>query len=198
MLFRSGAEQIFLGRLSKLWGAAHGKELAAASVTVHRFNSGSTWVKKVCSVIWDHIHLMWLERNQDRHGREQKEKAERARQRSLREAAARHRHKEGGNLDLGAAGRPIFCSARARHREKESSAREAGMWLSACRPALVASKARVMEQRQAMRKCSNARGATAPGEGHSSAGSADDGVPAEPIIADPEADLREVIDDSSP
>lgn len=49
-----------------------------------------------------------------------------------------------------------------------------------------------------MRKYSNAGGATAPGEGYSSAGSADDGEPIEPIIADPEADLRDVINKSSP
>ena len=167
---------MFLGRFSKLWGVTHDKEIAATSVTKHRLNDGSAWVKKVCSVAWDHIHLMWLERSQDRHGREQKEKAERTRQRSLREAAARHRRKERGSLGLGAADRPIFYSAHARHREKESSAREVGMWLSTYRPILVASKARAMEQRQAVRKSSNARGATAPGEGYSSADSADGGV----------------------
>ena len=118
--------------------------------------------------------------------------------RSLREAAARHRHKERGNLDLDAADRSIFYSSHSRHREKESSAREVDMWLSTYRPTLVASKARVMEQRQAMRKCSNTRGAAAPDEGHSSAGSAGDGEPAEPIAAGPDAGLRNAIGESSP
>ena len=52
-----GMEQIFLGRFSKLWGATHGKEIAATSVTKHRFNDGHAWVRKVCSVIWDHAML---------------------------------------------------------------------------------------------------------------------------------------------
>ena len=104
-----------------------------------------------------------------------------------------HRHKERGNLDLDAADKSIFCSTHTRHREKESSAREAGMWLSTYRPILVASKTRVMEQRQAMRKYNKTGGATAPDEGHSSAGSAGGGEPAEPIIADPGA-----IDESNP
>ena len=63
---------------------------------------------------------------------------------------------------------------------------------------LAASSARAMEQRQAVRKCSNARGAAAPGEGHSSAGSADGGEPIEHIIAGPEAGLRDAISKSSP
>ena len=49
-----------------------------------------------------------------------------------------------------------------------------------------------------MTKCSNAGGAAAPGEGHSSAGSGGDGEPAEPTVAGPEADLRGAISESSP
>ena len=40
--------------------------------------------------------------------------------------------------------------------------------------------------------------ALGPGEGRSSAGSGGDGEPVEPIVADPEADLRDAIDESNP
>ena len=87
---RAGAEQAFLGRFSKLRSATHGKEAKATSVAKHRLNDGQAWVRRVCSAIWGHAHLMWLERNQGRHGREPKERAGRARQKSLQEVAARH------------------------------------------------------------------------------------------------------------
>ena len=67
----AGLEQVLLGRLSKLWGATHGKEIAATSVTKHRFNDGSAWVRKVCSVAWGRARLARLGRSQGRRGREQ-------------------------------------------------------------------------------------------------------------------------------
>ena len=109
-----------------------------------------------------------------------------------------HRHRDGGSLGLTKAERPIFYGTYARHEEKESSAREADMWLSTYRPAMVPSKARVAEQRQALRRHSKAGEAAALGEGHSSAGSGGGGEPAEPAIAGPAAGLRGATHDSSP
>ena len=55
-----------------------------------------------------------------------------------------------------------------------------------------------MEQRKAMRKQSKPKGALDPDEGCSSADSGGDGESAESIVADPDADLRDVIDESNP
>ena len=193
-----GMEQIFLGRFSKLWSATHDKEIAATSVTKHRFNDGHAWVRKVCSVIWDHIHLMWLERNQDRHGREPKEKAERARQRNLREIAWWHRSKECGLLGATELEESIFYSSYRKHKERESSAREVGMWLSTYRPVLAPCQARAKEQRLAERKYGKAAALGVAGGGHSSAGSAGDEEPAEPALAGPEARPAEATGSSTP
>ena len=68
-------------------------------------------MKKVCAVIWDHVHQMWLERNLDRHGREAKEQAGRARLRSLREAKMRHERKAAGLARAAGIGKALLCSA---------------------------------------------------------------------------------------
>lgn len=192
---RAGPKQVLLGRLSKLWSAAHGRELDATSVAKHRFNDGPAWVRRICSVAWDHIHLMWLERSQGRHGREPKERTERARQRSLREIAMWHKCKERGLLDATEAEKPLFyCGYRA-HLKAESSARDVGMWLSTCtcRPVLVLREARAREQRMAKRKHGKSSGDEGTDEGHSSADFVGDGEPAEPMLVDPDAGLRGII-----
>ena len=109
---------------------------------------------------------MWLERNQDRHGREQKEKTERARRRSLREIAMWRRGKPRGLLGMPGGEEPFFYSSYRRHLEKESPARAAGMWqLRACRPVLAACKARAAEQRIAARKYGNSNATAGIAEG---------------------------------
>ena len=141
---------------------------------------------------------MWLERSQGRHGREPKEKAERARQRNLREAARRRRSKERGLLDAAELEEPIFCSSYRKHREREPPAREAGMWLSSHRPVLASCQARAKEQRLAERKYGKAAAAGVAGGGCSSAGSAGDEEPVESMLVDPETHLIEIIGNSTP
>ena len=136
---------------------------------------------------------MWLGRSQGRHGREQKKRAERARRRSLREAAARRRGKSRGLLGLPAGEQPIFCCSCKRHFEKEPSAKEAGMWLRAYRPVLVACKARAKEQRMAERKHGKPSAGGGAAEGPSSLSSAGGGEPAEPELVDPDVDLLDII-----
>ena len=145
-------------------------------------------------MIWDHIHLMWLERNQDRHGREQKERAERARRRNLREIAVWHRGKPRGLLGMPGGEEPFFYSSYRRHLEKESSARAADMWLRTYRPVLVACKARAMEQRITARKYGSSNANAGIAEGHSSPGSAGDGEPAEPVLVGPDVELLGIIE----
>ena len=72
------------------------------------------------------------------------------------------------------------------------------MWLSTLRPILVACKARVAEKRKAMRKQNKSKGTLDPDEGYSIADSGGDGESVESIVADPDADLRDVIDESNP
>ena len=155
-------------------------------------------MRKARSATWGHAHLMWLERNQDRHGREPKEKAERARQRSLREIAWWHRSKERGLLGAAELEEPIFYSSYRKHKEREPSAREAGMWLSTYRPALAPCQARAKEQRLAKRKYGRAATLGVADGGYSSADSAGDEEPAEPVLAGPEARLAEAAGSSTP
>ena len=137
---------------------------------------------------------MWLGRNQDRHGREQKERAERARRRSLREIAMWRRGKPRGLPGMPGGEELFFYSSYRRHLEKEPPARAAGMWLRAYRPVLVACKARAAEQRIAARQHGSSNANAGIAEGHSSPGSADGGEPAEPALAGPDVELLDIIE----
>ena len=88
------------------YSATHGGKLGSASAAKRRLSGGSAWVRKACAAASGHAHAAQLGRSQGRHGREAKESTERARQRSLREAAA---------LRLA----PGCCSWKQRQREKE-------------------------------------------------------------------------------
>ena len=116
----AGAEQAFLGRLSKLWSATYGKEAGGASAAKHRLSGGRAWARKACSAAWGHARPMWLGRSQGRHGREPKERKERARQRSLREAAVWHSRKGKRLLGTAEAEKLFFYPSFARHKERES------------------------------------------------------------------------------
>ena len=70
--------------ISKSWAQTHDNELPTTSTAKHRLNDGSAWMRKVCSVIWEHVHQMGLKRNLGRHGREEKDGSERARQGCLK------------------------------------------------------------------------------------------------------------------
>ena len=124
------------------------------------------------------------------HGREPKERKERARQRSLREAAMWRSHKGKGLLGIAEAEKFFFYPSFARHKERESPAAAADAWLSTCRPALVLRKVRAMERVQAGRKHKKPSRARGIGEGCSSAGSAGDEEPAEAMLAGPGAGLH--------
>ena len=104
----AGMEQAFLARLSKLWGATHGKEAAATSVAQHRLSGGRAWLRKARAAAWGRAHLAWLGRSQDRHGREQKERAGRARRRNLREIAMWHRGKPRSLLGMPGGEEPFW------------------------------------------------------------------------------------------
>ena len=135
---------------------------------------------------------MWLERNQDRHGREFKERRERIRQRNLREIAMWYSHKGKGLLGITEAERAFFYSTFARHREREPSAEQAGMWLSTYRPVLVMCKARAKERLRPERKHKKSSEIRGIGEGCSSADSAGGGEPAEPMLVGPDAGLLDI------
>ena len=141
---------------------------------------------------------MWLERNQDRHGRESKEKTERTRQRNLREIAWWYRSKECGLIDVTELEESIFYSSYRKHKERESSAREVDMWLSTYRPVLVSCQARAKEQRMAARKYGKAVPVGAADGGYSSADSVGDEGSVESMLVDPETHLIEIIGNSTP
>ena len=84
-------------------------------------------MKKVCAVIWDHVHQMWLERNLDRHGREAKEQAGRARLRSLREVKMWHQHKANGLIHVTGIEKTLFYPTFEDHKKNEGSAKEVDM-----------------------------------------------------------------------
>ena len=141
---------------------------------------------------------MWLRRSQGRHGREPKERRERVRQRNLREIAMWHSHKDKGLLDITEAERAFFYPTFARHKEREPSAAEVGMWLSACRPVLVLRKARAKERLRPERKHKKSSEIRGIGEGCSSEDSAGGEESAESMLVDPDADLLGIIDGSAP
>mgnify|MGYP003339321962 CR=1 FL=1 len=85
----------------------------------------------------------------------------------------------------------FFYTSFVRHREREPPAAEAGAWLSTCRPVLALRKARAKERVQPERKHKKPSRARGIGEGCSSAGSAGDEEPAEPMLVDPGAGLHD-------
>ena len=96
---------------------------------------------------------MWLERNTDRHGREEKDRTEIVRQRNLREISMWYRYKEEGLLDITEAEKAIFYSSYKDHTRAEDSARKVDMWLSTYRPVLIQCKLRAKEIRETEQGC---------------------------------------------
>ena len=66
-----GLDQVFFGRFSTLWQKRQADHLRASSVELSQQNSGPTWVSGIIRVIWRHCHQQWLQRNGDRHGRDE-------------------------------------------------------------------------------------------------------------------------------
>ena len=95
---------------------------------------------------------MWTERNLDRHGRDEVQEKETARQRHLREVSVWYDHRDGGVLDLTSSEDRMFCDTFQEHQHREGDSALADRWLCAWRPVLLQTKLCAAE---ATRKASN-------------------------------------------
>ena len=96
-----GSVQIFFGTFSQLWSRVHDRELASASVSKAKHNTGAAWARSVIKTIWKHVCKMWTARNKDRHGHDEAEQRELVRQRNLREISMWYDYRDAEKFQCG-------------------------------------------------------------------------------------------------
>lgn len=68
-----GWDQFVCGWISSLWSFKHSNSLLSRRRAQSPYNSGPQWTSTIVKIIWEHIHKLWLHRNQLRHGKDKAE-----------------------------------------------------------------------------------------------------------------------------
>lgn len=68
--------QLIFGRFVITWAELQDKYNKKHKSPRQRVLSGSTWVTTTTTIIWKHVHAMWIDRNSNLHGADQNEQEE--------------------------------------------------------------------------------------------------------------------------
>ena len=124
-----GWEQLFLGRMSTLWQTLHMSHLVHQGYQITKRNSGTFWTASLIRIIWNHIHKVWIYRNEIRHGSSFSEQLEKQRQLCVAEVSMYYDYKSSGKLSSNLPDH-IFYPTLQEHLHKESKLSELDGWLS--------------------------------------------------------------------
>ena len=137
---RIGWDHLLLGRFLKRWKSMQYQSLIERKINPTRRNSGTGWIKQLTTVIWKHIHQVWLERNLARHGKEEEDKRIKERLRCINEISTYYIYRDDGKLLSADKDSTMFYETIQEHLHKESTLTQLDTWLCTYRTIILQSK----------------------------------------------------------
>ena len=98
-------------------------------LTITLFNSGIGWSSQLITIIWRHIHSVWIARNLARHGKDQGEQKVKRRQQCIDEIKCYYEYKSSHQLLLSPDMNTMFYPSLHHHLQSEPELHQLQTWL---------------------------------------------------------------------
>ena len=135
-----GWDQFLMGRISKRWLRIHHQQLKQRKLTITLFNSGIGWSSQLITIIWSHIHSVWIARNLARHGKDQEEQKVKRRQQCIAEIKCYYEYKSSHQLLLSPDMNTMFYPSLHHHLQSEPELHQLQTWLCTYREVIETSR----------------------------------------------------------
>ena len=121
-----GWEQILKGRFALKWSELIDDHISGLPIKPPKSFSGESWTIGISQLIFNYAWNVWTDRNEDRHGRDATEKANRRLEKAIRCTSSLYRFQS----EVLPVHRKIFYSSVEDHLNKETTTTQLESWIT--------------------------------------------------------------------